>query len=153
MPLLLTCARFPVEFACNVLTSGSLSSVQTTLDIQGLAADVQIEHADSLQLFANFFQPDIFRNPIVTARGEVRTAAEHWVQKLLNGDSAQAPNPVQWTAAAQGRARDMKSRVDLYNAASAQINQRVIEALTRATGEDLRGQSQGLAIVVETIPL
>ena len=55
VPLLLACARFPVEFACSVLASGGMARVQYTLDVQGLEADMQIDHADSLSISADFY--------------------------------------------------------------------------------------------------
>ena len=54
------CARFPVEFAYSVLACSGLASVHYTLDIEGLKADTQIDHVDSLNIPADFYGPQMF---------------------------------------------------------------------------------------------
>jgi len=62
VPLLLACARFPVEFACSVLASGGMVRAQYTMDIQGLEADTQIGHADALNISADLYAPESLRS-------------------------------------------------------------------------------------------
>ncbi len=125
VPLLLTCARFPVEFACSLLLSGGLNSVQTTLDIQGLESDTQIEHVGALVRVAgldSIIKPFENGSILTFSGGETPDQAAYW--------SA-------WQGAAAAKTRAMENYLDRYNAVSAVINQRITEALARATGEDL----------------
>ncbi|MHB0960237.1 MAG: polymorphic toxin-type HINT domain-containing protein [Pirellulaceae bacterium] len=125
VPLLLMCARFPVDFACTLLGSAGLSSVRYTLDIQGLESDVQIEHFDSLERVAGL---DTVIEPF-----------EPGAALFISGGESpnQAAYVAAWQGAASRRARAMKAQVDQFNAVSTVINERIAEALTRATGEDL----------------
>jgi hypothetical protein len=139
VPLLLACARFPVEFAWSVLASGGMVRAQYTLDIQGLEADTQIDHADALNISADFFAPEMLRPHLIFGL-ELFGPEGVQVERLPRPQDlnpARAIYPTLFTAAALGRARDMKTFVDQYNAASVEINQRVAKALARATGEDL----------------
>jgi hypothetical protein len=137
VPLLLACARFPVEFACSVLASVGLANVQYTLDIEGLEADTQIDHAVSLNMSADFYGLAVygaFNSPWITG-GQIGNA--FGPKSPRPQDPKRTIFPMLLTTAAVRGARDMESLVDQYNAASAQINQRVTEALERVTGEDI----------------
>ncbi|MHB8972518.1 MAG: polymorphic toxin-type HINT domain-containing protein [Pirellulaceae bacterium] len=125
VPLLLACARFPVEVACNLLATGGLNSAQYTLDIQGLESDVRIEHFVSLERVAGL---DVIIEPF-----------EPGSSLFVSGGQTpdQAASVAAWQGAAAGNARVMKNYVDQYNAVSALINKRITDALTRATGEDV----------------
>ena len=138
VPLLLSCARFPVEFACSLLATGGLVNVHSTLDIQGLGADTQIDHSDSLNISADFYAPEMFRSHHIVdyAVGNPNEDFDLRGPPRLQ-HPARTAYPMWFAAAALGRSRDMRSLVDQYNAASVEINQRVAEALARATGEDL----------------
>ncbi len=137
VPLLLACARFPVEFAYSVLACSGLASVHYTLDIEGLEADTQIDHVDSLNIPADFYGPQMFWRHSITGLLTTPDDVKVEVQPRFP-DPIRQLYPVWFTAAALGKARDMKRLVDQYNAAGAEINQRVTEALARATGEDLQ---------------
>jgi hypothetical protein len=136
VPLLLACARFPVEFACSVLACGGMASAHYTLDIQGLEADTQVDHSDSLQVIADFYAPNVFRAHHISDYWDGRPT-EDVLGLPQPQDPARPMYPALFAAGAAGRARNMNSLVDQYNTASAEINQRVTQALARATGEDL----------------
>ena len=128
VPLLLACAQFPVEFAYSVLACSGLASVHYTLDIEGLEADTQIDHVDSLNIPADFYGPQMFWRHTITGLLTTPDDVKVEVQPRFP-DPIRQLYPVWFTAAALGKARDMKRLVDQYNAAGAEINQRVTEAL------------------------
>ncbi|MHB9066883.1 MAG: polymorphic toxin-type HINT domain-containing protein [Pirellulaceae bacterium] len=136
VPLLLACARFPVEFACSLLAFGGIGRAQYTFDIQGLEADGQIDHADCLNISADFYSAQPLRTYAISRDNR-------FLFPLRPEDPARAVYPTLFATAALGKARDMRSFVDQYNAASVEINQRVREALTRTTGQDLEADPRG----------
>ncbi|MHB0955845.1 MAG: polymorphic toxin-type HINT domain-containing protein [Pirellulaceae bacterium] len=136
VPLLLACARFPVEFACSLLAFGGIGRAQYTFDIQGLEADRQIDHADCLNIPADFYAPEMLHSHLRIRSNDYPERNDD-MSLPRPARPARAIYPLLFTATAVGRAQDMRSFVDQYNAASVEINQRVTEALTRATGEDL----------------
>lgn len=130
VPLLLACAQFPAEFACSLLVSSGMVSAEYTIDIQGLNADVSLQHADSMQQISALAAHDVTlirskRNPELDGT------------LIVSPSSEPRLNPVLAAGATMGKAQVLKTQVDQYNAAAEVINRRVTEALTRATGQDL----------------
>ena len=125
VPLLLSCARFPAEFACNLLASTGLSQVQCTLDIQGLESDMQIQHLGTLERIAGLdsaIGPTVPGSTIFVFGGET---------------PEQTARVAAWRRATTGSVRAMNAYVNYYNSVSELINQRIVTALAPATGEKL----------------
>ncbi|MCU0959173.1 MAG: HINT domain-containing protein [Pirellulaceae bacterium] len=125
VPLLLSCARFPMELACSLLGSAGFSTAQFTLDVQGLERDVQYEHQATLTRVSGL---DVVVAPM----------PENASVMISGGESPQqAAATSAWRRAAAGSLQSLKQQVAQYNATSELINLRVAAALQRATGVDL----------------
>ncbi len=124
VPLLLTCARFPIEVSFSMLTSAGYSSAHFTMDIEGLDADLQLDHSASRK---------------TAIRDEARML-EPVQDGALYGETNAAEVAMYsalWTRAALSVAAQLPQQIARYNAISDQVNRRVIDALRRATGENL----------------
>lgn len=134
VPLLLESARFPAEFAWSLLATGGIVRAEYTVEVQGLEADTEFQHVNSYELLDDL-------NPWVVY--SIRSI----ITPELNSDTSMPKRkypmrrlyPRLFTADATDRAREIRSRVEEYNASATEINRRVTLALERATGKDLDG--------------
>jgi hypothetical protein len=124
IPVFLASLRFPVEFTSNMIATAGLSSVQYTLEMEGLDSDVQIEGTQSLERVAPL--DSVIRPP--------RGNGPQFVRGGFTPEQVAYTGSWQRTAWNKGQA--VKSFVKKFNAESEALNKRVTDALARATGED-----------------
>jgi len=133
VPLLLSCARFPVEFACNLLATSGLVNARYVLDVQGLEADAELDYTESVNI-----TNDLASAPYIGAVAHMSPDGDLRIE--LPAQQRQVPlrevAPILFGSAALVRSQGMKNAVDQYNTASQEINHRVADVLARATGED-----------------
>jgi hypothetical protein len=144
VPLMLACARFPVEF------SFALTGINATytFDTEGLEADSHYEHVEGVRQGLDP-RTRIFEGP--SMRGEARpqpgpsgasALAESLRQQQMQEASFQSYLRLMrmigdWQRLTLATANQVGRRVEQYNAYAEEINKRVTDALSRATGVDL----------------
>lgn len=132
VPLLLESARFPAEFAWSLLVTGGIVRAEYTVDVQGMDADTEFEHVDSIEFLDDLFPFDLL---YVRSKDFPQLNADRVAVKEDSVSRKTYPRQLAMTTVT--RAHGIQNLVDQYNAKITEINFRVKLALERATGEDL----------------
>lgn len=118
VPLLLSCARYPIEVSCSLLAWSGYASFHVTMDIQGQEVDLRRQHTT---LGSYLTPPDpVARDTERGRAGQGRVAAAAATHRALHH--------------AVGLARQVTD----YRQFAEETNRRVADALMRGTGEEFK---------------